>query len=245
MLCVYCGEKADTREHAPSKVLLEHPYPNNLPVLPSCKRCNNSFSSDELYMALLLELLKFHYYDGYYKLSDKTLSRFDKKEGQQAIKDSQQYILNLLEIINNSKILRVIHKLAICHAVYEMSEGYHGDDYISNQQTVSFKLLPMMRPDEYDDWDCVEPLEGKMLPEIGSIGYDRIGVIELPLYDVSGELGKKIMFSFIDWHDVQEDRYRYICFKDGNMITVKIVINEFLFGVINFYDELASILRYQ
>ena len=42
--CIYCNEKADSREHLPSKVFLNIPYPENLAMVPACKDCNNSFS---------------------------------------------------------------------------------------------------------------------------------------------------------------------------------------------------------
>ena len=41
--CIYCGAKSDSREHCPSKVFLSKPYPDNLPVLPACIKCNNGF----------------------------------------------------------------------------------------------------------------------------------------------------------------------------------------------------------
>lgn len=47
--CVYSGGGTETRDHVPSKVLLEKPYPENLPIVPACDTCNQSFSSDEEY----------------------------------------------------------------------------------------------------------------------------------------------------------------------------------------------------
>ena len=58
MKCIYCGAEADTREHCPSKAFLELPLPTNLIVLPACNRCNNGFSSDELYVKHILIVLK-------------------------------------------------------------------------------------------------------------------------------------------------------------------------------------------
>lgn len=45
----YCGEKANTREHCPSKVFLSKPYPSDLPTVPACEKCSNGFFSDESY----------------------------------------------------------------------------------------------------------------------------------------------------------------------------------------------------
>jgi len=47
MQCVYCGDVADSREHCPSKVFLTKPFPPDLPVVPACIKCNNSFAHDE------------------------------------------------------------------------------------------------------------------------------------------------------------------------------------------------------
>ncbi|MFV8465381.1 hypothetical protein [Flavobacterium sp. LB1P62] len=55
--CLYCGEKANNREHVPSKGLLEKPYPNNLITIPACQICNNSFSLDEEYFLNVLATL--------------------------------------------------------------------------------------------------------------------------------------------------------------------------------------------
>ena len=56
--CIQCGAwicEADTnKDHAPSKVLLREPYPENLPVVVTCITCNNGFSADEEYLSLFL-----------------------------------------------------------------------------------------------------------------------------------------------------------------------------------------------
>ncbi len=53
--CVYCGGPEETRDHVPSRVFLDLPYPENLPVVSACSSCNNSFSQDEEYLACLIE----------------------------------------------------------------------------------------------------------------------------------------------------------------------------------------------
>lgn len=52
--CLFCGKEAKSRDHIPSKNLLEKPYPNNLLTVPCCQRCNNSFSIDEEYFLNVL-----------------------------------------------------------------------------------------------------------------------------------------------------------------------------------------------
>lgn len=53
--CLYCGGPPETREHVPPKVLLDRPFPDNLPVVEACYECNNKFSKDEEYLACLLD----------------------------------------------------------------------------------------------------------------------------------------------------------------------------------------------
>lgn len=53
-ICFYCNSTANTKDHTPSKNLLEKPYPNNLLTIPSCVECNNSFSLDEEYFLNVL-----------------------------------------------------------------------------------------------------------------------------------------------------------------------------------------------
>lgn len=54
-MCVYCGSPPDTRDHVPSKVLLDEPYPPELPVVGACEKCSSSFSLDEQYLACFLD----------------------------------------------------------------------------------------------------------------------------------------------------------------------------------------------
>jgi len=52
--CLYCGKNAETKDHAPSKNLLEKPFPNNLLTIACCEKCNKSFSLDEEYFLNVL-----------------------------------------------------------------------------------------------------------------------------------------------------------------------------------------------
>jgi hypothetical protein len=53
--CVHCGDPGETRDHIPSRILLDEPYPENLPVVAACRSCNAGFSLDEEYFACLVE----------------------------------------------------------------------------------------------------------------------------------------------------------------------------------------------
>ena len=51
----YCGAATDTNAYIPSKVLLDQPYPDDLPGVTACFSCNNGFSLDEEYLACFIE----------------------------------------------------------------------------------------------------------------------------------------------------------------------------------------------
>jgi hypothetical protein len=52
--CLFCRQKAQSKDHIPSKNLLEKPYPKNLLTIPACIKCNQSFSEDEEYFLNVL-----------------------------------------------------------------------------------------------------------------------------------------------------------------------------------------------
>lgn len=52
--CIYCGNPETSREHVPTRCLLEKPFPPNLITVPSCSSCNQAFSLDEEYFLTVL-----------------------------------------------------------------------------------------------------------------------------------------------------------------------------------------------
>ena len=44
-------EGKNNRDHIPTKALLNHPYPENLPIVSTCQECNSGFAQDEEYLA--------------------------------------------------------------------------------------------------------------------------------------------------------------------------------------------------
>lgn len=56
--CIQCGawlaDVETSNDHVPSKALLLEPYPENLPIVEICIKCNNGFSADEEYLFLFL-----------------------------------------------------------------------------------------------------------------------------------------------------------------------------------------------
>ena len=55
---VVCTEDHDdprrSRDHVPTRALLDCPYPDNLPVVYMCRECNSGYTRDEAYFAAFL-----------------------------------------------------------------------------------------------------------------------------------------------------------------------------------------------
>jgi hypothetical protein len=49
-------EEGVTADHIPPKLLLARPYPNNLPTVPACRRCNASFQADDEYTRFVISI---------------------------------------------------------------------------------------------------------------------------------------------------------------------------------------------
>ena len=54
--CLYCGKTCMvTKEHVPSKIFLDKPYPKDITTVYACEECNKSFALHEEYMAAIIE----------------------------------------------------------------------------------------------------------------------------------------------------------------------------------------------
>lgn len=82
------------------------------------------------------------------------------------------------------RIERIITKLAICHAVYELSEGYKFLRWNGCPHRIWWKFEPQMTKDEINDYDGFEDLTDSLLPEVGSRVYDKVRALEMVLRQV-------------------------------------------------------------
>lgn len=214
-MCAYCGAEPDTRDHVPSKVLLDEPFPPELPVVESCGKCNASFSVDEQYLACFLECV---------------LSGTTEPSGVRRNKVSR--ILNETPALRSriaasrrtdeagaqfwdpevDRVRRVVTKLARGHIAYELFPR------LEEPVVVSFAPLPFLSELEravYVD----EPIGSlEIWPEIGTRAFFRTCLLasqsEAPaLFDEN-------------WIVVQSARYRYSVESDGSM--VRMVLSEYL-----------------
>lgn len=116
-ICCYCGSKAESRDHIPSKSLLEKPYPLNLLTIASCIDCNKSFSLDEEYfLNVLVEisdnpnlLLKKQPGGNVYKARERSIGLRERIK-QSFYQDEHGKVYFISE---NDRIKKVIEKIAL------------------------------------------------------------------------------------------------------------------------------------
>jgi|GEM_PF-1137034 len=212
--CIYCHEKADSREHIPSKVFLNEPFTTNLAILPSCIKCNNSYSENEQYVACLIDYIQ-------YKMNNlKTVKRekiqkafnarpYIEDELENSTKYSDDGSVEYIEY-NHEKIKNIVLKLSIGHAIYSLSSIY-----VNEQNIINYKFFPQLTKEEMDNFN-LEP-SYDISPEIGSRGGTYLTV---------SSNGKPTAI----WNIVQDGQYRFLVFHNQSSTTVRIVIGEYFYS---------------
>ena len=220
--CIYCGGLEETREHVPSKVLLESPFPTNLPVMKSCFNCNNGFSQDEEYVACLIECMIV----GSTRPDEILNPRISRKlhnnhslrtRIQNSIRANDGTISFLVE---EDRFVNVIRKLAVGHAAYELSRVLRDVPTL-----LSWRIMSDMTEEEKDSYDIAHVTN--LLGEVGSINTQRLLVTHIKLQGSDGEL-KTLDLLINDWVVVQENKYRYHAVDKDEGVVVKIIFSEFL-----------------
>jgi len=210
-LCIYCQEPANTREHVPSKIFLDEPYPDYLSVVPACMNCNNSFSMDEAYVACLVDYLKGLTFNS--GLRGKIQNHFDAHPQLfQRLKNATKKNENNFEFIfEDDRIKRILLKLAVGHLAYECNE-------IMNDEPIhlNYAILPHLDDQSIESFNSNYAID--LFPEVGSPLFQTI--IELPS-------GSKCY----PWFIIQDNQYRFMV-GCGDSYAVRLVISEYLFAEI-------------
>lgn len=125
--CVHCGGRTGTRDHAPSRVFLDKPYPAHLPVSPACQTCNESFSDDEAYLACVVECVLAGSAEPE-KIARKKIGKIGRIMRERPAlterlrKARREDGGTTLFDVEAGRAERVLVKLARCHAAYEINE---------------------------------------------------------------------------------------------------------------------------
>ncbi|MDP2030882.1 MAG: hypothetical protein Q8K12_14690 [Thiobacillus sp.] len=220
--CIYCGAQNNTREHVPSRVLLDKPYPENLPVVGACHPCNNGFSKDEEYLACLIEAVIAGSADPAEIRRPSIAALLGKSPVLRARIESSKTFDGGRTVfeVEHERVRRVLLKLARCHAAYELKQECRDEPASIWWQPV--EVLTEQFLEEFNS-----PLAIQTYGEVGSRGMQRLRVAEIKLAGPNGD-ERLLHLIFNDWVEVQEARYRYQAIDDGGLVRIKIVIGEYL-----------------
>lgn len=219
--CIYCGGFADTRDHVPSKCLLEQPFPDNLPVVGCCYSCNQDFSKDEQYFVCLIESALCGSTDPE-KIKRPSVARImqtspklrQRIENSKIEVDGQIAFIPEIERINN-----VLLKLARGHAAFELSQPCRRKP--DHFWCGPLSLLPQEDREIFDSVHFQQHFG-----EVGSRNMQRLFVTQITRLTENGEQ-QNVEMLINDWVDVQDDRYRFIAIDDMGQLVIRIVIAEY------------------
>lgn len=221
--CLYCGGAEESRDHVPSRVFLDSPLPENLPIVSACSPCNNSFSLDEAYVACLIESVIAGSTDparirrpGIASLLQRKPALRARIESAKSISDGQ-----IQFNIEPDRIRNVILKLARGHAAFELSQVRRDEP-----KSLWWYPLPLMTDAQRDDFDASHVVQ--MIGEVGSRGSQRLLATQITLQSLNDGGQSTLNLVINDWLDVQEGCYRYLAIDDVGEIKIKIVIAEYL-----------------
>lgn len=207
-ICAYCGRRPNSRDHVPSKILLDKPYPDNLPIAESCLSCNNGFAPDEEYLACFIECVINGTSIPNENFRPKIIETLTNRPLIAArIENSKKLDANgnLIWIPEIERIKTVMLKLARGHIAYEL-----GIQRLDEPEFINFFPLTMLSADDLENFYSL-PSHG-LFPEIGSRAFINLW---------SGET------AFENWFTIQKDRYEYsIGQSHGDW--VKIIIRNYL-----------------
>lgn len=210
--CVYCGNAPDTRDHVPSKVLLDDPLPPDLPVVEACSTCNSGFSLDEEYLACLLDCV-FHGSVDLAALRPKVAATLSRKPDLAARIASCRRLDSTGNSIwdpEEDRVRRVVVKLARGHAAYELSATLPEEPEVV--QVMPFSVISEDAMAQFENAGAGQ-LQG--WPELGTRAFLRAIVVEEGVYNDGA------------WVVVQPQRYRY-AILEGEVMAVQMVFSEYL-----------------
>ncbi len=210
-MCSYCGAQPDSRDHVPSKVLLDKPYPENLPVVASCSDCNRIFSLDEEYLACFLECVIQGTIEPNVDFRDKVTKILKTRPSIKARIRKAKRIDEDKSIVWKPEIERiknVMLKLARGHVAFEL-----GIQHIEEPIVLELLPMPLLSKDQLTQFNSLEAEGHFLYPEIGSRAFIN--------------LFKGKPTGYVDWNTVQNGQYRYMV-GQSNGDWVKIVLSEYL-----------------
>lgn len=207
-VCEYCGGPATTRDHVPSKILLDIPNPGNQRRVNACVKCNGGISADEEYVACLLEAVIVGSTQPSAIMRSK-IQRSLMNQPKLASRINQSSVI-VDEALNwrpeNERLTKVIKKLAQGHTARDLSMPCLGEP-----DRMFIAPLMLMSDSERAFFEF-EPRDS-LWPEIGSRAF-----VQAVMSSVMAES---------QWKIVQPGRYRY-ALPPSTTVKVKFVLSEYL-----------------
>lgn len=212
--CVFCGGPPDTRDHVPSKMLLDEPLPPYLPVVEACADCNQSFSLDEEYLACLLDCVL---------SGTASLEGLQRGKVRRALSHNPK-LARMLEDCKrmdetgrlvwqpeDDRVRNTVLKLARGHVAYELSLPQ-----LDAPVQVAVAPFVTMSEEQRASFENASGGTVQGWPEVGSRAFHRAcGVAPDPLEQIDA------------WIIVQPGRYRY-CVEETGGVLVQMVLSEYL-----------------
>jgi hypothetical protein len=210
--CVFCGASPTTREHVVSRVFLDDPLPEDLPIVSSCHRCNSGFSLDEEYVACLIDCVVCGSIDPATVHREKVKASL-RHSPAIAARISARHTENGTGIViwkpENNRVRNVVVKLARGHVAHRYSEPQ-----LEEPIHVMFVPLMVMSAEQRDAFEEIP--ESPIYPEIGSRAFKDILVV-----------GEEVYAAEDGWLVLQPGRYRYAVAQSDEVV-VRIVLSEYL-----------------
>ena len=210
--CAYCGSLAETEDHVPSRCFLDEPYPQDMPVVPCCYKCNHDFSVDEEYVSCLIDCMKFDTVipdEIPREKTRRTLLHSPKLQERIALQ-KREFGGKTVFDYEKERFEKVMHKLAYGHLAFE-------NDILSWDSTCNISMWRLPEMSNSQKKAFFQTYKGSLLPEVSSHGLEHV-----VLYSIDNDVD-----SFSNpWITVQEGRYSYCVSPDSDR--VKFIIADFL-----------------
>lgn len=207
--CIHCGAalgvSATNSDHAPTKSLLERPFPHHVPQVPVCSACNNGFSLDEAYFTAFLSCVlsgSAEPDEQVISAASRVLAKSPKLKARIQAGCSRDLFGNLTWAAESERINAVVLKNARGHAFFELGE-------------------PMM---DIPLYVCAAPIE--------SLDAEKRSAFEDVSWVIWPEVGSRMMTRLATgsdlingWVVIQPDVYRYAVLQDGGVLVRSVIRN--------------------
>ena len=213
MICIYCGENAQTREHCPPRSFFPaHDFSDNLRVLPACVACNKGFSHDEEIVKDYLNCI----YDCFYK-NDSQIEYPVVIKKYAELTEKNRWPIKEAE--------RIFSKVAQGLAIYEISEGFGDYGWLPKVTNYICKYwVPQ------NEWKALSrPIAIDVFPELGTRASDGIFILQI---------GSEITDACsVMWKELKEDVFSYVVWMQDDVIKVRMILRDCFYVEVAFYRE--------